>query len=69
MTSIEQMLAILSNSLYYPFRDEEERTYRGGLYHGDDKLLTQVKKSIPIYNQLDFKFKHLGKYYKLYSLK
>lgn len=37
--------------LAYPFRDEEERVFKSGIYHGEDKINIYSKDILPVYTQ------------------
>lgn len=42
----------LAGALFlYPFRDEEERKFKTGVYHGKDRVSVYAKDMIPVYNQ------------------
>lgn len=42
----------LSTAMFmYPFRDDEERTFKTGIYHGEDKVFIYGGDMVPVFNQ------------------
>lgn len=50
--TFEDLFKLGANIFTYPFRDEEERKFKTGIYHGEDKIDIYLKDMIPVYNQL-----------------
>jgi len=69
LNSMEQILKLGGIILRYPFWDEDERLYKGGRYHGQDKLLFEGLQSIPVVNQFvrAWNLRRHMEYFKLYS--
>jgi hypothetical protein len=65
--SIESGLKISQYLLMYPFVDDEELTHQSGVYSGQNKLVTEIKKNIPMYNQYN-RLLNLAKNYQYYKL-
>lgn len=36
----------------YPFRSEEDRVFKSGIYHGKDRIEVYFKDLLPFYNQI-----------------
>lgn len=50
--TFENIGKLLENLVLYPFRDEEGRLFKSGIYHGRDKVSVYFLKSTPVINQL-----------------
>jgi hypothetical protein len=49
--TLESAIKIGQQLILYPFSNEEDLIYKSGVYHGQNKLQTEMLKAIPIYNQ------------------
>ena len=65
--TMEAAIRISKELMFYPFASGEDMKYKGGVYHGENKLATMTKKMIPLWNQYH-KFTHMAKNYKHYKL-
>tara|TARA_R110000824_G_scaffold189012_1_gene370410 strand:+ start:7072 stop:12255 length:5184 start_codon:yes stop_codon:yes gene_type:complete len=65
--TMEAAIRISKELIFYPFASSEDLKYKGGVYHGENKLGTMTKKMTPLWNQ-HHKFTHLSKNYKYYKL-
>lgn len=65
--TMEAIIKLGKNILAYPFIDEEETMYQGGVYSGESKINVQIQKLIPIWNQTQ-RLAHLAQNYKYYKL-
>lgn len=66
-STIENLFEFSKKLIMYPFVDEETRTYKGGVYNGEDKLKVSFIKLIPIWNQIN-RVDNLNKNYKYYKM-
>jgi hypothetical protein len=64
---LENAFAVGQNLMMYPFRDEDQRVYRNGIYHGQDKLEISLTKMIPFYNHYN-RMENLERNYRFYKL-
>lgn len=65
--TMEAAIRIGKELLAYPFAQEEDLVYKGGVYHGENKLEVMTQKMIPLWNQYH-KFTNLTNNYKFYKL-
>ncbi|HNQ20389.1 MAG TPA: hypothetical protein PKI46_04935, partial [Bacteroidales bacterium] len=49
--TVEDVFKLLKNLFLYPIRDEEDRVFKTGIYHGHDKVEIYGKDLIPVYTQ------------------
>lgn len=65
---VEDIFKLSFNAFAYPFRSEDERTFRSGVNYGEDKVSVYFRKSIPLYNQIGRieRLKKNNKFYKLF---
>ncbi len=49
--TLEDLTKLLGATLMYPIRSEEERKFKSGIYHGEEKLEIYLKDMIPFLNQ------------------
>lgn len=49
--TFEDIFKLSTAIALYPFREEEERVFKSGIYHGADKIEVYLKDMIPVYNQ------------------
>lgn len=65
--TMESLIKISKEILTYFFKNEEDLTYKTGVYHGQNKLQVQITKAIPFYNQIN-RISNLYKNYRYYKL-
>ena len=53
--------------VFYPFASDEDVLYKGGVYHGENKLSITSQKMVPIWSQV-VKTKFINKNYRYYKL-
>lgn len=50
-STLEDVSKLGANMFMYPFRDDESRLFKSGIYHGQDKVSIYAKDLIPVYTQ------------------
>lgn len=50
--TLEDISKLSTAILLYPFRDEEEREFKTGIYHGEDRVGIYAGDMVPVYNQV-----------------
>jgi len=66
--TLEQIIKLGKNIVAYPFADEEETIYGGGVYYGQSKISIQAQKMTPVWNNTFLKFEYLSRNHKYYKL-
>lgn len=51
MNTLEDSGKLFGAIFMYPFRDEESRVFKTGIYHGEDRVSVYAQDLIPVYNQ------------------
>ncbi len=66
-STINSTYKFLYYSTLYPFMNEEERVFRGGMYYGQTKAVVYGERMIPLWNQIQ-RLKYINKSNKYYKL-
>lgn len=65
--SFEDLIKLGSNLFMYPFRDDESRKFKTGIYHGESKIDIYINDMIPVYNQFQ-RLHYLGEQNQRYGI-
>jgi len=65
--TFDSVSKLLWSSVMYPLRDEEENTFKSGIYHGREKVSVYFLNTIPIVNQIQ-KLSYLSESNQRYSM-
>lgn len=51
--TVKNLYQLSYNMMLYPFRDEKDRTYQGGMRHGQDKVYSKLVDTLPVINKAE----------------
>ena len=67
LKTFTDILAVGGDLLTYPFGEDKDVYFKGGVYHGESRLAIHAGKMIPIWNQY-IKFQYMNQNYKHFKL-
>lgn len=65
-STFEDVFKLGSNLFLYPFRDEEDREFKSGIYHGEDKIEIYFNNMLPFINQIQ-RWDYMGEHNQRYG--